>query len=302
MAAAAALLFTPLTANEMLERGLRVLGVGMEAQARRLATTNEKDFESHFGSRPTVIADLWNRLHTTATGVPLLPGKHFPSDFLVALHWLRIYPTEKGRKISLHIGEKTGRKWSWLYAKKIAALKEELIQWPADWGERIFTVSVDGVHFRIEEPLHPTYKRDKQYFSHKFGRAGLDYEIAISIFESKVVWINGPFKAGKHDVRIFKEDGLMQLIPQGKRVIADRGYCGAAEVVSYRNDLDTEEVKEFKRRALSRHENFNNRIHTFKSLQELFRHSHEKHGIAFDTVVVICQLELLLNASPLFDV
>jgi hypothetical protein len=296
-----ALVFIPLTGNEMMERGLRVLGVGMVAQARRLATTNEQDFESQFGSRPSVIANLWNRLHTTANST-LHPSRHFPSDFLVALHWLRVYPTEKERKLALHISEKTARKWTWYYAKKIAALKTELIQWPADWGDRIFTVTVDGVHFRIQEPPHPTYKRDKQYFSHKFGRAGLDYEIAISIFESKGVWVNGPFKAGRHDVKIFKDDGLKDLIPQGKRVVADRGYRGAPEVVSYRNDLDTEEVKEFKRRALSRHEGFNSRLDTFKSLQDLFRHSHEKHAIAFDAVIVICQLELLLNASPLFDV
>jgi hypothetical protein len=99
---------------------------------------------------------------------------------------------------------------------------------------------------------------------------------------------------------IFKEDGLMQAIPNGKRVIADRGYQGASEVVSYRNDLDNEDIKDLKRRALSRHEAFNGRLANFKALQELFRHSHEKHSIAFDAVIVICHLELE-NGNPLFD-
>jgi len=292
--------FIPVTPNEMLEKGLRLLGVDAEQQARRLPTTNEIDFAAHFGSTALVVAEIWTLLHTTANG-PLLPGKHYCLDYLVALHWLRIYPTERERKISLCIGEKTGRKWSWFYSEKIAQLKNELIQWPENWGGQVFLITVDGVHFRIQEPAHPTYKRDTKYFSHKSGRAGLDYEIGISIYESKVVWINGPFKAGRHDVKIFKEDGLMQMIPLGKRVVADRGYRGAAEVVSYRNDLDNDDVKEFKRRALSRHENFNDRLNSFKALQELFRHSHTKHNIAFDAVVVICHLELQ-NGSPLFDV
>jgi len=292
-------LFIPLTATEMLGKGLSLLGVLPETQARRLESTNVNDFDMHFGSSPSIISDIWTHLHTTAD-VPLIPSKHFVSDFLIALHWLRVYPTECERKISLLVGEKTGRKWSWFYSKKIGALKDKLIVWPENWGNRIFTVSVDGVHFRIQEPQHPEYKRDKQYFSHKFGRAGLDYEIAISIYENKVVWTNGPFKAGRHDVKIFKEDGLMAKIPPGKRVVANRGYRGAPEVVSFRNDLDTDEVKEFKRRTLSRHETFNNRLHNFKALQDMFRHPFEKQSIAYNAVIVICSLELA--SSPLFDV
>ena len=93
----------------------------------------------------------------------------------------------------------------------------------------------------------------------------------------------------------------MHMIPAGKRVVADRGYRGANKVVSFRNDLDTDRVKEFKRRCLSSHENFNCRLNSFRSLKELFRHNYTKHSVAFDAVLVVCQLELM-NGNPLFDV
>ena len=112
--------FTPLTADQMLEKGLRLLGVTMEEQARRLQKTNMEDFEAHFGSNPTVISKIWSLLHTR-NNAPLTPGKHFALDYLIALHWLRVYPTEREQKISLKIGEKTGRKWSWFYSQQIAS-------------------------------------------------------------------------------------------------------------------------------------------------------------------------------------
>jgi hypothetical protein len=213
---------------------------------------------------------------------------------------LKKYPTEQDRKIYLKVGEKTGRKWAWFYKLKIGSLRDEIIQWPDEWNTT-FTVTVDGVHFQIHEPSHEEFKRDPKYFSHKFGKAGLDYEIAISVYEQKVVWANGPFRAGKPDIEIFNDEGLRAKIPPGKKVIADRGYRGQYNLISIRNSLDTDEVRTFKSRALSRHENFNYRMERYKVLDEAFRHDFQKHKVGFDAVLVICQLELQ-NGSPLFAV
>jgi hypothetical protein len=194
----------------MLDKGLRLLRIEADEQGRRLEKTNMEDFASQFGSTPAIVTKIWTLLNTVPATDPLQPGKHYASDFLLALNWLKIYPTERDRKITMKVGEKTGRKWSWFYSEKIAGLKEHVIKWPANWGNQVFTVSVDGVHFRIQEPQHPEFKRDKKYFSHKFGRAGLDYKITISIYDNRgVVWVNGPFNAAKHDVKIFSE-GLQQ--------------------------------------------------------------------------------------------
>ena len=114
------------------------------------------------------------------------------------------------------------------------------------------------------------------------------------------MWMNGPFKASRHDITIFRRAGLKDMIPPGHRVIADNGYKGEAIVVSKPNSNDPGELKKFKRRARARHESFNGRIKNFQCLAERFRHGVNKHVIAFEAVCVIVQYQLE-NGSPLFD-
>jgi hypothetical protein len=50
-------------------------------------------------------------------------------------------------------------------------------------------------------------------------KVGLSYELGISIFNNKLVWINGPFPAGNTDLMIYRKDGgLKSMIPAGKKV------------------------------------------------------------------------------------
>ena len=71
------------------------------------------------------------------------------------------------------------RELVWYFLKKIQALKADVIVWPDDWGDDIWIVTVDGTHCWIKEPTHPDWSQDKSYFSHKYNKAGLNYELAI---------------------------------------------------------------------------------------------------------------------------
>lgn len=181
--------------------------------------------------------------------------------------------------------------------------------WPASWevdtvhdGIPSFLVSVDGSHFKINEPSTGPTAKDPKYYSHKFQQSALNYELALSIYEQKLVWINGPFPASRHDITIFREEGgLLSKIPEGCRVIADNGYNGEAKVVSTPNPHDHPLVRSLKSVARSRQEAFNGRMKRFKCLDMCFRHGEHKHAIVFEAVAVICQFELE-NGSPLFDV
>lgn len=87
------------------------------------------------------------------------------------------------------------------------------------------------------------------WYSKKFNRAGLAYELGVAIFHNQIVWINGPFPARQNDLKIFrKENGLMSKIPDGMMA-----------------------VRKFKRRVLARHETVNSRLKAFKILNENFR-------------------------------
>lgn len=176
--------------------------------------------------------------------------------------------------------------------------------WPEDFDPNrlrslpIFIISVDGTHCPINEPSHPTKSQDNDYYSWKLNQAGLAYEIALSLTESRIVWTSGPFKAKTNDISIFKH-GLRALIPKGMRVIADKGYRGYPDVLAIPNWFDSKQLRKFKRRASARQETINSRLKNFRCMALSFRHGPKKHAACFDAVIVILQLQLE-NGSPLF--
>lgn len=137
--------------------------------------------------------------------------------------------------------------------------------------------------------------------SHKFNAAGLCYELAIAINSDRLVWIAGPYPAATHDITIF-HDGLMAMMPEGKRAIGDSGYRGEPDKVSITHDDDDGEVKKFKARAKSRQETFNGRINNFRVLKLPFRHDHRsRHQASFEACCVCIQLDIEME-NGLFDV
>jgi hypothetical protein len=81
--------------------------------------------------------------------------------------------------------------------------------------------------------------------SYKNKKPGVVYELAIAVYDLRLVWINGPFLAGTSDIDVFrKPNGLLSKIPKGKRVIADRGYSEEANICSIWNPMDSKELKE----------------------------------------------------------
>ena len=91
------------------------------------------------------------------------------------------------------------------------------------------------------------------------------------------------------------------MIPAGKKVIADQGYNGEPQLISTRNILDSQLIREFKSRARARHETFNGRLKTFSVLKNFFRQTLDKHGPIFEAICVIVQFQLN-HGGKLFDV
>jgi hypothetical protein len=57
--------------------------------------------------------------------------------------------------------------------------------------------------------------------SEKFNGPAFKYEVGVCIATGDIVWINGPFKAGKHDTSIYKH-GLRQALVKGECFEGDR--------------------------------------------------------------------------------
>ncbi|KAG7371241.1 hypothetical protein IV203_019811 [Nitzschia inconspicua] len=225
--------------------------------------------------------------------------------FLMAMHFLKCYPTERQREATFQYCPSWSRRKIWFWINRIAALQSEKIFWPKDnFGNDIWVITVDGVRCWIQEPTHQEFSKDTSYFSHKYNHAGLCYELGISIGSNRLVWMNGPFPAGKSDLKIFKEDGLkVMLIAKKKMCIADGGYAGSDHIhhCSTPNIHDSRPVRRFKARALKRHEKFNGLIKNFHSVDCRFRHSIGKFKSVFEAICVICQYQIETD-KPLYHV
>jgi hypothetical protein len=309
------------TPNEILDLGLQAVGFSPERIQRVGLAKNLSRFRSHYVGHPRVYADLFVLLQTTANeearlDCSILGITKTRNYFFMAIYLLAVYPTEEQAEgsFSFDICDKTFRTHSWDIIRKISLLYSEVVQWPEWWGnpdnpgeETEFIITVDGTHCPIEEPSLDNFDEQRKYCSHKFKSAGLDYEVALSIFEQKCVWVAGPYPAGKHDLTIFRH-GLKQKMLDARaasgvqyRALADKGYRGEAELISISTSQDTEEVRTFKGRALSRQETFNTRLKFFDCLDERFRHGIEKHSHCFYACVVIVQLQMD-NGFELFQV
>ena len=242
--------------------------------------------------KPVVVARLWEDLQTTAVNDAHVSAEDLSlSHLLMALHHLKRYPTELEREPMFDIDPSEGRKWVWYYVGCIQALKKQKIIWPThNYGDDIWILSVDGVDCWIPEPTHPIWSQDKDYYSHKFNKAGLRYELGISLSESRLIWMNGPFKAGASDNAIFKNHGLKRKLKATKKmVIADGGYKGSPKQLSTPNHHDSPSVKLFKSRALKQHEHFNGIIKTFECLTGRFWHDAKRFQQCFEAVCVLGQ-------------
>ena len=156
-------------------------------------------------------------------------------------------------------------------------------------------ISIDGTDCHIWEPKHPTLSQDQTYWSHKFNKAALRYEIGISVYKSKCMWINGPFKCGmQQDLPNFKS-ALKDKIAPNKKAVSDRNYVSTEpgmHILATPNPMDSKELRRFKSRIHLHHETFNGRIKFFNCLALPFRHGIDKHKIAFEAVCVIVQYQM----------
>ena len=300
------------TSDEMFERGLEVCGHG--GRYRSGNKQQLRRFMASYGSDPIVLAQIWEDLQTTHVDearMKLTP-EHL-DHFLMSHYFVKQYPVEEVLAGVFNYCEKTCRKWCWEFLTKMQQLKKEKIVWPEEWtnpddpNTPTLLYSVDGVHCRIPEPKHPTLSKNPKYYSHKDKNPGLSYELALSLWESKIVWVKGPAKASQHDITTFRDkkntpsQGLKQKTPKGKRGIADKAYRGEKKILSVPNSHDPPDLRKFKSRSRARQEALNARIKVFNVLNNRFRHGIEKHQIVFEAVCVIVQYQFD-NGSPLFDV
>ena len=156
-------------------------------------------------------------------------------------------------------------------------------------------MSCDGTDFRVAEQGRP-------FYSFKFKKSGLRYEVCLCILTGHIVWINGPYECGLWpDISIFR-NSLLSCLGPNERVEADDDYIGEAPTYvkypkSFTNPVET---KWMQTRIRSRQETVNKRFKNWGILKQVFRGEIPKHGDAFRAIAVMTQLAII-DGEPLFD-
>jgi hypothetical protein len=161
---------------------------------------------------------------------------------------------------------------------------------------QVCKITVDGTDFWIEEPM----PFDRKWFSHKINGPAVRYEVGVCIKTGWIVWINGPFPAGRWpDVNIARL-GLIHFLDAGEYYAADGGYADGHRFASTPNGLNDYEQRT-KALARARHETVNRRFKIFGCLCQRYRHGLAFHGTIFRAVAGIVQLTIQFG-HPLFDI
>ena len=117
----------------------------------------------------------------------------------------------------------------------------------------------------------------------------------MDIIDGNLVWLEGPFPAGKFtDITIFRHTLIHHLNPL-ERVVADDGYVGEApgKVKCPCTRIDSPEERAMQSRVRSRHETLNGRFKCWEILNTPFRHDIiTQHGTVFWAIAVIIQVAI----------
>jgi hypothetical protein len=163
-------------------------------------------------------------------------------------------------------------------------------------------ISVDGTDVRIPQqgPAIP----GNPFSSFKFkGKCGLRYEIGVDILAENIVWVNGPYAAGKYtDIEFFRR-GLAHWLDEHKRVEADNGYIGEVpqKVKCPGCASNPTENQVMQNRVRSRHESLNGRLKNWAILTSVYCHDLMEHGNVFQAIAVITQISINVG-EKLFEV
>ena len=306
-----------LSAAQVMEMGLVFVGFSKEKEDRTAHHLLVQEFKAHYGCLPVDLAQMWYDLQTTAIQEAKIDENernHKGFKYFMASNFFIWTHTKNASLLSSRFGISKRQIQSisfWKWIMRMGALIGEKVVWDeaklGDDNYAIYIASVDGVDFNIWEKPSIRYNIDKGLCSHKSRHGAYRYLIALSVWESNCIYVDGPVPAGSvNDLAQFRQSlkAKVLALPPGKLIIADGGYQTSVPdevgLFAIPNSHDPSELRTFKTRVRQRHETFNGRLKHFKILQDTFRFQKEKHGHVFRAVCVRVQYQME-SGSPLFD-
>ena len=159
-------------------------------------------------------------------------------------------------------------------------------------------LSVDGTDFQVAKSY------EKPFYSYKFKKSDLRYEVALCIKTGYICWTAGPYLPGIWNDNMIFNNGLVYQLEAGagERCETDDGYRGSAPVYVKLPTLPEEDPVRaaIQQRVRNRQETVNKRFKNLAILAVPFCHKLLDHQSVFCAIVALTQISFTEN--PLFQV
>jgi hypothetical protein len=152
-----------------------------------------------------------------------------------------------------------------------------------------------------ECPIWTPSTYEWEYYSMKKKQHTLKYEVALSMKDHNIIWVNGPFKGSVHDSKICK-NRFVKKLASDETAIGDKAYIGILGLVAPYKPALSREQKDFNlshykvRQAIER---CNKRLKQFRILRDCWRMYQNKvaifHKMVFYVICYVTQLAFIQN-------
>jgi hypothetical protein len=108
-------MIVPVTGSKFLALGLDIAGFKNWKMCNE--NTNMQRFQGFFEAKPEACAAIWLDLQTTFNQEGRIESNAKPLHLLLALRYLRAYPTELELSATFHMSENSVRKWVEIFVR-----------------------------------------------------------------------------------------------------------------------------------------------------------------------------------------
>jgi hypothetical protein len=235
-----------------------------------------------------------------AVGAGHPTGLTAPDRILLAVVWLRVYPTHAVLGYLFGVSESAARRLlGWSLPVLAAAGKDTMrMPDPGKYGRRNLpallrdTPGLAVLVDTFEQPTHRPRRRQRAYYSGKKKRHTLKSQLGVDEESGRVVHVPPSVPGPSSDLTVLKRSGLLGRLPRGVGVIGDTAYLG---IGAARPDVPSATPRRKPKgkprpaadrrysRAISRRrvvvEHTIGRLRVFQCLTQVNRHGRTKHEV-----------------------
>ena len=252
-----------------------------------------------------------------AVGGGRTPGLEPPDRILLAVVWLRVYPTYAVLGYLFGVSESAARRLAGWSLPVLAAAGKDTMRMPDPGRHRRrdlpavlrhtpgLAVLVDS----FEQPTHRPKRRQRAYYSGKKKRHTLKSQVGVDEETGRVVHVPPTVPGPTADLKLLGRSRLLGRLPTGVGLIGDKAYIGAGEL---RPGVACTTPRRKPRgqprpaadvrynRAVSRRrivvEHTIRRLRVFQCLTQVNRHGRKRHEVRVRAVAGL--VDRMIDARP----